>query len=175
VVDPHFSIESYSQGAAPIAAAWYLAAADRWGSPADTPEEIERRPEATRELVDAVLVDAMQLAATRTTSIHRAGTAPDVSAVRGGSVARNRSCVRLDAGSASASVDLVLRRPAVAVTAGGGAARLLLRRFADRFRTSLGVVAAGSTVRVALPPDPAPAPWRLRIRGAGVVTACSVR
>jgi hypothetical protein len=173
VVDPYFDIENYNFGAAPIHAAWYLAAVQRWGSPADTPAQIARRPESTRELVDEVLVAAMRLKPQPVMTAKRAGPPPDVSSSRG--VSRAGSCVRLGGSGHPSSVDLTLRAPAIAVTSGDASTRLALRRFADDFAVSLGRVDPHSTVRVAFPPDPAPEPWRLRTTGSGPVTVCSVR
>jgi hypothetical protein len=175
VVDPHFNLEKYAPGAqTPIQAAWYLAAVERWGSPADTPAGIARRPESTREVVDNVLADAMRLAVTPAATTSSAGRGrPPAVAPGAHRTDRSGACVRLQPRRSPGSYDLTLHAPAVLVSATGGKADLALRRFAERFTVPLGPAQAGSTVRIAFPPDSALLPWHLRIVAPGSVTACS--
>ena len=170
VVDPYFTI---TRSDTPIVAAWYLAAVDRWGSPADTPAQIARRPEQTREQVDADLVAAMRIRPRPVTKPTPAGSPPSVSSSR--MVSPHGNCVRLGRKGQIDAFNLTLHAPMLAVRTGSAPARLAVRRFADNFAVSLGRVGPHRTARVAFPPDSAPEPWRLKITGPAGVEACSVR
>ena len=124
----------------PVSAGPYLSAVDAFGSPADSPEEILRRPEDVREAADVVLAHAERL------RLQPAGAARCRSAAAGREVP-------VGAGTLTAG------------TGPGPSAELQLRRFADRSRHVRFTVRGGTTVRLQLPRDRSNIPWQARLVG----------
>jgi hypothetical protein len=170
VVDPYFTLSS---SGVPIVAAWYLAAVNRWGSPADTPAEVSRRPEATRELVDTTLASAMHLRTVLVRGIPKSGAPPRATPVGTGTTRAVGSCVRLASDGERGVFDLEPRSQAVSISTEHTPAHISIRRFADRFAVRLRDARPDSTVLVSFPPDADPQPWWIRIQALGPVTACA--
>ena len=131
----------------PISAGPYLSAVDAFGSPADTPEEILRRPEDVRQAADVVLAHAERLALLP---------------------ARGARC------QSAAGAELPLGPGTLtAATGPGPAADLQLRRFASRSRLVRFKVEGGTTVRLRVPRDRSTIPWRARLVGGQRARLCA--
>ncbi len=136
-----------------IEAGEYLTAVDEYGSPAYTPAELARAPEAGRAQADLVLANALPLAI-------EAGAA---------GAAGGERCVATGPGG---SRPVPLRPGTTTVTIEPGApGAIRLRRFADDYPLSSEGVAAGVATVLSIPRDRAARPWQLQIdapQGAAV-------
>jgi hypothetical protein len=132
----------------PVSAGPYLSAVDAFGSPADTPEEILRRPEDVRQAADVVLAHAERL------SLQPAGAAHCRSAAAGREVP-------VGPGTLTAG------------TGPGPSADLQLRRFASRSKLVRFKVPGGTTVRLQLPRDRSSVPWRAGLVGGQRPRLCA--
>ncbi|MDQ1741462.1 MAG: hypothetical protein QOE53_3114 [Pseudonocardiales bacterium] len=132
----------------PVSAGRYLSAVDAFGSPADTPAEILRRPEDVREAADVVLAHAERLS-----------VAPGAGA-----------------GCRSTPTAAEVAVGPGTLTAGNGpgpGADLQLRRFASRARFVRFKVGDGATVRLKLPRDRSSLPWHVRLAGGQQTRLCT--
>ena len=160
-VDPAFGLPPEIAGSSflnEIQAGEYLTAVEEYGSPAYTPAELARAPEAGRRQADVVLAHALPLSI-------EAGAAP---------AGRPGSCVALPAGSGAPAPPLALR-PGVATVelAPGAPGTIRLRRFATgTYPLSSEGIAAGSLTRLRIPRDEAARPWLLRVEAAQGGTVC---
>lgn len=133
-----------------VAAGPYYAAADRFGSPADSSAQLLRRPERVREAADLVLV-------------HAEGVGPAATAAPLPPGCADRAAgAEYDSGPAT-----VLVRPAQRA-----AAELELRRFAQRFALRWPL-APGATYSLRLPADRSSQRWHLRVLGGPGVAVCA--
>lgn len=180
-----------------IVAGRYFRAVDRWGSPADTPEEILRRGEGAREAADIVLQRALGLRLAPATAPGR-GPAPQPAGTPAGTLATSAGCVRFVPAAGLAALDLTLPPGGITLSAGAQPVVVQLRRFADGFlangavpgatefatnrqafgRELLGArtlqLAPGETAALRIPADGAPTPWQARLSTEGRVTACGL-
>ena len=153
---------------------------DRFGSPADDPEEIATRTEPAREAADLVLVYALRLAA-RPVPAAGAGAAPRSTLAEGGEARPSGSCVTFRPAGGQGAIELELPPGGMTVTVARGApAQVYLRRFGDAYvpngvapaepefvsRQSFGrgllrgqvlLAPGGRTTGIAIPADCAPA------------------
>ena len=155
-VDPGFVLTEDLAGTiyAAVEAGAYLEAADQFGSPADTPEEIAAAPEPAREAADRVVAAALGL---------RVSPAEEPAA--GG------ECRRAEPGAEGEAIAV---GPGEVTVAGSPATRveLRLRRFATgSFPIGAGTVDDG-IVGIAIPPDRSSVPWQLQLSGRGPVDVC---
>jgi hypothetical protein len=179
-----------------IVAGRYFQAIDRWGSPADSPEEILRRAEGPREAADIVLQQALRLRLGD--SVAASGPAPEPAAAPQGEVATRGSCLRFTPAGGLSAIDLTLPPGGMRVAAGPEPVVIQLRRFGGGFLANGAVpgastfanarqafgrellsastfqVQAGRTRTLRIPPDRAPTPWSARLSTAGAVTACGI-
>jgi hypothetical protein len=143
----------------------YLSAVRAFGSAADTPQGIMRRPEKIREAVDLVLSGAERLALMTFN-----GAPPPSSSCHSAATGAGLGVLTVPPGTLTVRV----RR--------GTVAQLELRRFAARFKfVSTGNVPAvfglprledGRTLAVHVPRDTTTLPWRARVVGGQIVTVC---
>jgi hypothetical protein len=117
----------------------YLAAVDRIGSPAYSEPELARQQEDRRQSADAVLVQALGIAAVPSPG----GQAPS--------------------GCARPGQAFVVGPPGVAITSGTGG-RLALRRFASSATTAVGDLPAGRRVELHIPVDRSRRPWYASVK-----------
>lgn len=150
----------------PIEAGSYLSAVDAFGSAADSPSGIERRPENIREATDYILAGAEQLKLVNGSRFDRHGpgchSAADGSALGGFTIGPG---------------DLQIQ------VAPGTAAQLQLRRFASNYRfVSYGNVPpafhlprldSGRPLIIHIPRDRAGTPWHGRVVGGRDVVVCT--
>ena len=145
-----------------VTAGPYLSLVEESGSPAYTPSELARAPEAGRRQADIVLSAALPV---------RLDSALGESI---GTAAFRDGCAELPAGARPDS-------PGLPLTAGvtligvppGELAHLRLRRYAsEEYPVDLGSVAAGSTARLTIPRDRARRPWRLLVEASRPVAVC---
>jgi hypothetical protein len=160
-VDPSFALPPEISGTSflnEIRAGEYLTAVDEYDSPAYTPAELARAPEAGRKQADVVLANALPVSI-------EVGAEPAPGEWP-------RDCVEIPRGSATAPLPL---RPGVATVelAPGGSGTVRLRRFAshDYPLVSEGI-AAGSVTLLSIPRDGAARPWRLQVEAAQGATVC---
>ncbi len=160
-----FTIPTIGNHNLPIEAGPYLSAVDAFGSAADRPSGIERRPKNIREATDYILAGAEQLKLVDGPGFDRHGpgcrTAADGSALGGFTVGPG---------------DLHIQ------VAPGTGAQLQLRRFGSNYRfLSYGNVppafhlprlASGRALTLHLPRDRAGTPWHGRVVGGRNVAVC---
>jgi hypothetical protein len=148
-----------------ITAGPYLSAADDFGSIADSPRDILRRPERVRQAVDLVLGRAEHL---------RLGPAAGIPS----------EGARCRTAASGAGLGEIAAGPATIVlqVAPGHDAQLQVRRFASGFRFLRfggGGLAGprldrGTPLALRLPRDRARLPWRMRVSGGRAVRLCVV-
>jgi hypothetical protein len=154
----------------------YFSAADEFGSPADTPTELERRPESVREQTDIVIANALPatLDPVDRRDVSPAGPAPTPQPRSGIRASTAGSCLTLPAGASRDGAGLSLPPGGATIEAGGGgSASLRLRRFATRsYPIEAGEAGGGQVAQLAIPRDPAPEPWVLEVTADQPVTVC---
>jgi hypothetical protein len=158
-VDPELTLDSEIAGSSflgNVRAGEYLAAVREYGSPAYTPAELARAPEAGRRQADVVLANALPV----TTEFGVATPA-----------AARRRCVSVRGASAP---PLRLRPGVTAIElAPGGPGTIRLRRFAARgYPLEAEGIEGGSTTVLRIPRDRAARPWRLQVEAAQGATVC---
>lgn len=160
-VDPGFTLwPSDVAGTASLGivnAGGYFEAADRWGSPADTIEELEAAPAKGRHYADVVLSRALPIS----TAV-RPGKFPG-----GGG-----DCVALPAGGTRGEVELGPGLHRIELAPGPGAV-FKLRRFATgEYPVVPGPSPGDSTTLLRIPRDEAPNPWFLRVEASQLARVC---
>lgn len=163
-VPPSFSLGSPEiTGTASLAiveAGKWFEAVDRWGTPADTPAQLEEEPAIGRHYADKVLSQALPI-----TGETSPGT--NVSAPSGG------SCVKLPGGDNNEEVELGPGQTAIAVSAGPAAA-IALRRFAtEEFPVTVEGGEGGTTTTLHIPKDRASQPWYLHVESSQSAIVCT--
>jgi hypothetical protein len=162
VADPSFAVEDGQAAAvignhflSPVVAQRYFSAVDAFGSPADSPAEIARRPEDVREKADYVLAHAERLRLRSLSGLPGGGC--QVHAPRAG-------VVELQAGGGTT----------LALRAGHESARVAARRFADVHRyVTFPRLDPEAAAALAFPRDRASAPWTVRVQTRAPVTVCA--
>jgi hypothetical protein len=160
-VDPEFNpvAGEPALSVTPFPAGEYLAAVDRYGSPAFSPAELAREPESVREGADQVLARALDL------ELDRSGARPV-----------GKRCQRIRRGAPGEAITFELPTGGARVrTRGGASATAGLRRFAEQPSIELGKVRPGETAALEVPPDASPTPWRMSIAAARSVEVCGLR
>jgi hypothetical protein len=137
-----------------VVAGPYLSAADDFGSPAYSPEELETAPEIGRENADKVLAAALPVS--------------------------YRPLARLSHATDCATVEPNAGEPPVVMLPPGGAlldaprgvtAELRLGRFASA-SFPIHVATLRGAARIDIPPDGSARPWELQVRATGKVAVC---
>jgi hypothetical protein len=151
----------------------YLAAADKYGSPADSAAEIATAPEPARVAADKVLGRALGVSfGPVRTPPPASGPPPQVIVPLGAGAHRHGSCIELRAGSPGA----ILRLPpggAIVHASRQAGAIVGLRRFATAtFPLSGPPLAAGQVGLARIPTDRATRPWELRLSSPAASTVC---
>jgi hypothetical protein len=139
-----------------VAARPYFSAVAAYGSAADSPQRILRRPEKVREAADLILAHAERL---RLRPV-------------GGLRVQGAACRSAPTGSALGQITLVAGTLAARIGP-GPPARLELRRFASGFRFVVFALKPGTTGTLTLPRDRASIPWRVRLVGGRRVRVCA--
>jgi hypothetical protein len=156
----------------------YLAAKKAIGSPASTPTELAREPEAARRVADLTLIDIHRIRLQPAPRGLRPGTPPAVEAAAGGTVVRRGACVSiLPAGAtpadASHRLDVAVPSAGLVVTAHGGSVTVSVRRFADEFQP-VGRRARSVSAVLRIGPDLSARPWHARVAPTDGATVCGV-
>ena len=151
----------------------YLSAADRYGSPADSPAQIAAAPEPARVAADKVLGRALGIDLRPVARAPRAaGPPPRLIGPAGASARRRGSCLKVETSSPIA----ILRLPpggAVVRASPSSGVRVGIRRFATASFPIAPAPPAASRVGVLhIPTDRASRPWQLGITSARPVTVC---
>ena len=160
-VEPEFSLPPEISGTPflnEIHAAEYLRAVDEYGSPAYTPAELARAPEADRAQADLVLANALPLGI-------ETEAAPPAPAGR---------CVEVSGAGASQAAPLKLGTGTTTIVLRDGApGAIRLRRFATAgYPLATEGVAPGSTTVLEIPADGSPRPWQLEVEAPQGATVC---
>jgi hypothetical protein len=132
----------------------YLSAADKYGSPAYTQEELVTAPEPARVAADKVMAAALPIAL-------RPGPVPSA------------GCTSVGGTGAGAGTPVVSLPPGGAglIAPGTAGASLTLRRYAgDSFPVSPGVL--HGQARLVIPTDRSSRPWQLKVDAPGPVRVC---
>jgi hypothetical protein len=145
-----------------VEAGKWFEAVDRWGTPADTPAQLEAEEPGGREHADKVLAEALPI----TAGVEPGGLAPTAPA--------GAACVTLPGGaSAEKEVQLEPGRTTVEVAPGGSAA-IALRRFAtEDFPVPIAGGTGGETTVVEVPKDRASQPWFMYVEAAQTTRVCT--
>jgi membrane protein CcdC involved in cytochrome C biogenesis len=162
-VEPSFALPPEISGTSflnEIHAGEYLAAVREYGSPAYSPAELARAPEAGRQQADVVLAHALPVSI-------EIGTG-------GGEAARRGQCVSVPGGRGSRAASLPLRPGTTKIElASGEPGAIRLRRFALReYPLVTNGIPGGSTTLLRIPHDGASRPWRLQVDAAQEATVC---
>jgi hypothetical protein len=165
-VNPEYRLLSVeSTGTASLglveAGSWFEAV-DKWGSPADTPSQIESEPATGREHADKVLAEALPISS----STEPGGLAP--------TLPEGVECATLAAGEAGGKqIPLKPGRTTVEV-APGPPVQIALRRFAaEGFPVPIAGGEAGATTVVEIPKDRASQPWYMHVEAAQTTRVCT--
>jgi hypothetical protein len=165
-VAPTYSLLSVeSTGTASLSlveASKWFEAVDKWGTPADTPAEIEAEGEGGREHADLVLAEALPIS----TTIAPGGlsAAPPSGA----------ACVTLPGGGASAAKQVPLKPGVTTVEVAPGAApAITLRRFAAEAFPVVAPGEGGKTTTIEIPADRATQPWYLHVEAGQTTRVCT--
>jgi hypothetical protein len=132
-----------------IEAAPYFSAADAFGSPAYTEDELAAAPPPARAAADSVLASALGLT-----------SAPATASVDTAACAAAGTPTDLPAGGATV------------VNEGSAPIQLRLRRFGDAFAIKAGTVDAGAGQTITIPTDLSDRPWQLSVEGEGTAVVC---
>ena len=151
----------------------YLAAADKYGSPADSAAEIATAPEPARVAADKVLGRALGVSfGPAQASTAASGPPPPLLFPTQADARRQGSCIGLGADSPVA----ILRLPpggAIVHASRRVGAQLRLRRFATAsFPVAAAPLAAGEVGVLDIPTDHATQPWELEISPPAGATVC---
>jgi hypothetical protein len=151
----------------------YLPAADKYGSPADSPAEIAAAPEPARVAADKVLGRGLGVSFEPAQgSPVASGPPPQLIGPPGTDAQVHGSCLELGAGSAAA----VLRLPpggAIVRASRKAGAQVSLRRFATAsFPIAAAPLAAGQVGALQIPTDRATQPWELEISPSVGTVVC---
>jgi hypothetical protein len=151
----------------------YLPAADKYGSPADTPAEIAAAPEPARVAADKVLGRGLAVSFEPVQeSPVASGPPPQLVGPPGVDAHQQGSCLELGANSPVA----ILRLPpggAIVHAARRAGAQVGLRRFATAsFPIAAAPLAAGQVGVLHIPTDRATQPWELEISPAAGTVVC---
>lgn len=162
-VAPTYSLASVeSTGTASLSlveAGLWFEAVDKWGTPADTPAQIEEEPEAGRLHADKVLAEALPIS-----SEVVPGTA---------STPAGAACLTLPGGSSGKEVRLAPGQTAVQVSVGPAAAIALRRFAAEEFPVPVTGGEGGTTTLVTIPADRASQPWYMHVEASQAVRVCT--
>lgn len=173
IVDP-VTLDPALAGTAyvPVSSSAFLPAADRYGSPADSPEEIAAAPEPARVAADRVLARALGVSFAATSDPPSAfGPPPHLAGPPGADVRAAGSCLVVAAPGA------ILRLPpggaSVQASPRSGAG-IALRRFATSFPIGIVPLGKGKTGVARIPTDRATEPWEFALRSQSPVTVCGI-
>jgi hypothetical protein len=161
-VEPTFTLPPEISGTSflnEIEAGEYLEAVREYGSPAYSPAELARAPEAGRKQADLVLANALPVSI-------EAQSRPDAAA--GG------RCVEIPPGAGPDTAPLSLRPGVTTVRfAPGPPGTIRLRRFAvAEYPLVSEGVAGGSTTKLRVPRDSSARPWRLQAEAMQGASIC---
>ncbi|MDX6607631.1 MAG: hypothetical protein QOD14_2171 [Solirubrobacterales bacterium] len=142
----------------PVRSGLYLPAADKYGSPADSPAQLAAAPEPARVAADKVLGRALGLS---------------FGAVQGSAgTYRHGSCTKLGGGSTAG----ILRLPpggAIVSASPQAGAQVSFRRFATAsFPLDGAQLAAGQASVIQIPTDRATEPWEMELSSPAAATLC---
>jgi hypothetical protein len=164
-VSPYYSLASVeTTGTASLALVYagsWFEAADKWGTFADTPSQIETEPEGGKEHADLVLGEILPI-----TSIGEPGGLAPVPPA-------GQACVTLPGGSSAKQVPLQPGRTTVEV-APGEPAQIALRRFAtESVPVRIAGGDGGQTTVVEIPKDRASQPWYMQVSADQATRVCT--
>jgi hypothetical protein len=174
IVDP-VTLDPALAGTAyvPVSSSAFLPAADRYGSPADSPGEIAAAPEPARVAADRVLARALGVSFAATSAPPSAfGPPPHLAGPPGADVRAAGSCLVVAAPGA------ILRLPpggaSIQASPRSGAG-IALRRFATAsFPIGTVPLGKGQTGVARIPTDRAAKPWEFALRSQSPVTVCGI-
>jgi hypothetical protein len=142
-----------------VEAGAYYEAVDRWGTPAYTPEELERAPAIGRHFADIVLGQVLPLSTETEDGVYGRGEGSGCVTIGPGESARSE--LRLSPGLTRIEV------------APGPHASFRLRRFATgEFPVGTEGAEGESTTLLSIPEDTAPQPWYLHVNASQRVRVC---
>ena len=152
----------------------YFDAIRELGSPADTVEEIRRRPDQQRQAADNVLLQALGVGLQPAPTAPAAFAAPKVEAAVGGETSKRALCVSFTPSAPGGAVDLTLPLTGMVISSmGSTGAEVRLRQFAEAFPPSAyTVVSPGSTQLLRVPARRGAGQWHVRLTPTGPVRAC---
>jgi hypothetical protein len=159
----------------------YLEAAEQYGSPADTPEEIAAAPEPARLAADTELVSIHSVRLRASAAPPELGAAPEVISSTGGELSERASCVRFrpdPAGSDETppALDVTVPAAGLLLRSERGGATVGVRRFAEGFSRPLtNTLAPSASAALRIASDSDARPWRARVIPQERVRVCGLR
>jgi hypothetical protein len=156
----------------------YFAMKKAIGSPAATPTQLAKQPEAARRAADLTLIDIDRIRLKPARRSLRPGTPPAVEAAAGGMVVRRGACVSfVPAGAtpvnASHQLDVAVPSSGLAVTGLGGPVTVSVRRFADELQP-IDRLAGSATAVLRIGPDLSVRRWHARVAPTDRATVCGL-
>jgi hypothetical protein len=153
----------------------YLAAVADWGSPADSVDEVLRRPEPARQGADAVSVAVLRPRVAPAARAADPAPAPAAESTESGTATLRGGC-RAFTPNPGAEGALVVALPATGLTIAAATAPVgvRLRRFADGYRGEPDVnVPPGEPVTLTIDRDRSDRPWHVRLSASAPFRVCS--
>jgi hypothetical protein len=146
-----------------VEAGLWFEAVDKWGSPADTPAELEGEPPIGRHFADILLSKMLGITGTA----EPGGLAPASPA--------GEACVTLPGAGASATKEVPLKPGTTSVEiAPGGPPAIALRRFAtEEFPVVIPGAEGGTTMSIDIPKDRATQPWYMHVEAEQTTRVCT--
>lgn len=143
-----------------VEAGKWFEAVDRWGSPADTPSQLEDEPPVGRKYADVLLSQMLPIS-----SVNEPGVTPSPPA--------GAECTTLPGGSAEKEVELKPGTTTVQIAAGAAPA-VALRRFAtEEFPVAITGGEGESTMSITIPADRATQPWYMQVDAEQETRVCT--
>jgi hypothetical protein len=175
-VSPSILIDQHYMPAATVEQ--YFASIRAFGStPADTPAQILREPEAAREAADGLLLRAgiIRISPRASATPPNGVRPPSVEARTAVTQASTGRCVRFTSSGAPSGLELRLGGSVELINRSGSPVEMLGRRFGNRFGANrLPDLPGRRTVVVSARPDADPLPWVLGLVHLHEVIACAL-
>jgi hypothetical protein len=151
-VDPSFTADPVR--APDVDAASYFATTKDFGSPADSPAEIMRRPEDARQNADSVLFAALRIGMVPAERPAEPGTPPEITAPAGSTARPRGGCLRLGGRTPRSSVEIRLPAPGIWLRSEVSAnAEVRFRRFGATYPVGDQPPGQGLFAAYVIPPE----------------------
>jgi hypothetical protein len=146
----------------------YFSFTAKFGSPADSPNELARSSEAAREAADIVLARAQRLGLAPAPAQLPGGAILQAEVVpQGGRVVRQGPCLALLPGAGTGALVVTVPWQGLLVESSASAVSVKLRRFGNAFSAAAGAIAPRSVATLTPQQDGSATPWRAMVTTIG--------